>query len=71
MIIFTDAWKSAFIKKFIIIDISFSRWKEGINHLFIRYVNIQILFFLIGPKNKTFDIALSWSANGFIRSICQ
>ena len=52
MIILTDAWKSAFIKKFVIIDISFSRWKEGINHLFIRYVNIQILFFLICPKTK-------------------
>ena len=43
MIIFTDAWRFPFTKKFIIIDISFSRWKEGINYLFgrlhVKYLN--------------------------------
>ena len=72
MIIFIDAWKSAFIKKFIIIDISFSRWKEGINHLFVRlYVKYPNSILSDWSKNKTFDIVLSWSAKGFIRSIFQ
>ena len=57
----TDAWKSPFIKKFIIIDISFSRWKEGINHLFVRlhvkYLN-SILFWLVQKQNVSQSLAL-------------
>ena len=70
--IYTDAWKCPFIKKFIITDISFSYRKEGINHLFVRlrakYPNSILSDW---SKNKTFDIVLSWSAKGFIRAICQ
>ena len=57
MIILTDP---LLLRSLFIVDISFSRWKEGINHLFVRLcVKYPNSILSDWSKNKTFDIVLS------------